>query len=122
MSWTGWDGEGVVSRVVSRIEPYDVYIFPWKAVNIRETMAHFRLLTFLPLLLSPPSATPTTSHIRTVTRKEIVPGVYGDVNVTLVDNVGSARISFPDNHRYTSTSLRTMIATLTEIADALDGQ
>jgi len=57
-----------------------------------------------------------TSHVRTVTRKEIVPGVYGNV---IVWNDGSGDVSVMNMR--TATELRAAIATLTEIADALEG-
>lgn len=52
--------------------------------------------------------------VRTVTRKEIVPGVYGNVYVedTMVVTCDSMR---------TPTELRAAAATLIEIADALEG-
>jgi len=57
-----------------------------------------------------------TSHVRTVTRKEIVPGVYGNV---IVWNDGSGDVSVMNMR--TATELRAAVATLTEIADALEG-
>ena len=50
------------------------------------------------------------------TRKEIVPGVYGNV---IVWNDGSGDVSVINMR--TATELRAVIATLTEIADALEG-
>jgi len=57
-----------------------------------------------------------TGPVRTVTRKEIVPGVYGNV---IVWNDGSGDVSVMNMR--TATELRAAIATLTEIADALEG-
>ena len=57
-----------------------------------------------------------TGPVRTVTRKEIVPGVYGDVVVG--DDHG---IFIPDT-MHTAAELRAAITTLTEIADALEDQ
>ena len=56
--------------------------------------------------------------VRTVTRKEIVPGTYGKVKVDLYDD-GSPllRLDFPKS----IAEIRAAIATLTEIADALEG-
>ena len=53
------------------------------------------------------------SPVRTVTRKEIVPGTYGKVRVT-----GGMYINV--NSMSTSIELRAAIATLTEIAEALE--
>lgn len=59
-----------------------------------------------------------TGPVRTVTRKEIVPGTYGKVKVDLYDD-GSPllRLDFPKS----IAEIRAAIATLTEIADALEG-
>lgn len=58
------------------------------------------------------------SPIRTVTRKEIVPGVYGKVEVSLYpDGSPCILVSFPK----TATELREAAHTLTQIAEALDG-
>ncbi len=51
-----------------------------------------------------------------VTRKEIVPGVYGNV---IVWNDGSGDVSVMNMR--TATELRAAVATLSEIADALEG-
>lgn len=53
------------------------------------------------------------SPVRTVTRKEIVPGTYGKVRVT-----GGMYIHV--NSMSTATELRAAIATLTKIAEALE--
>lgn len=55
-----------------------------------------------------------TGPVRTVTRKEIVPGVYGNVEVY---GVGDFYI-----RQSNATELRAAITTLTEIADALEQQ
>jgi len=57
-----------------------------------------------------------TSPLRTVTRKKIVPGVYGNV---IVWNDGSGDVSVMNMRN--ASELRAVIATLTEIADALEG-
>jgi hypothetical protein len=57
-----------------------------------------------------------TGHVRTVTRKEIVPGVYGNV---IVWNDGSGDVSVMNMR--TAPELRAAVATLSEIADALEG-
>ena len=57
-----------------------------------------------------------TGPVRTVTRKEIVPGVYGNV---IVWNDGSGDVSVMNMR--TATELRAAVATLSEIADALEG-
>lgn len=69
----------------------------------------------------------TPSPVRTVTRKEIVPGVYG--RVKLHDGgAWGAEIEFVGDYgwtgypRLTPAELRAAIATLTEIADAMDGE
>jgi hypothetical protein len=54
------------------------------------------------------------SPVRTVTRKEIVPGVYGDVEVY---ETGAVSVSF----MRTVEDLTAAIATLTEIRDAMAG-
>lgn len=62
----------------------------------------------------------TTGPVRTVTRKEIVIGQYGIVNVEADRPTGNPRIivsAVP-----TPAELRAAIATLTEIADALEEQ
>jgi len=51
--------------------------------------------------------------VRTVTRKEIVPGSYGKVRVT-------AGMYVHVNSMSTATDIRAAIATLTEIAEALE--
>jgi len=57
-----------------------------------------------------------TGSVRTVTRKEIVPGVYGNV---IVWNDGSGDVIVMNMR--TATELRAAIVTLTEIADAMEG-
>lgn len=70
--------------------------------------------------------TETTGPVRTVTRKEIVPGSYGGVEVTHVDyatEAHGANVCIRIDNGFGTDSLRDTIATLTEIADALeDGQ
>ncbi|UXN70941.1 hypothetical protein N8A98_07060 [Devosia neptuniae] len=67
--------------------------------------------------------------VRTVTRKEIVPGVYGDILVDRTANDGSlvllgfksASGIFPRvRSNFNSAELTAAIATLTTIRDALD--
>lgn len=52
--------------------------------------------------------------VRTVTRKEIVPGAYGEV---VVDDDGHVRVGYMRD----AATIRAAIATLTEIADAMEG-
>ena len=63
-----------------------------------------------------------TGPVRTVTRKEIVPGVYGRVRV--YDETcehGHVCMGLPPPYHWTATELRAAVATLSEIADALEG-
>lgn len=60
-----------------------------------------------------PSDQEPASPVRTVTRKEIVPGTYGKVRVT-----GGMYIHV--NSMSTATELRAAITTLTQIAEALE--
>lgn len=62
-----------------------------------------------------PASPEHVSPVRTVTRKEIVPGNYGKVRVT-------AGMYVHVNSMSTAAELRAAIATLTEIADALEEQ
>ena len=68
-----------------------------------------------------PSDDAPTGPVRTVTRttREIVPGVYGKVQIGEPCNIG---ISVFMNHVFTRDQLRAAIATLTEIAQALEEQ
>jgi len=61
-----------------------------------------------------------TGPVRTVTRKEIVPGVYGKIEVE--SRVGGVRIEMQEQFYCDQNvaELRAAIATLTEIADALE--
>lgn len=59
------------------------------------------------------------SPVRTVTRKEIVPGVYGKVGIGSYQ-VDAVEVSI--DGFLTTSELRSAIATLTEIADAMDEQ
>lgn len=64
-----------------------------------------------------------TGPVRTVTRKEIVPGSYGGVEVTHVDYATEARganVCIRIDNGFGPDSLRAAIATLAEIADALE--
>lgn len=64
-----------------------------------------------------------TGPVRTVTRKEIVPGEYGGVEVTHVDyatDAHGANVCIRIDNGFGPDSLRAAIATLTEIADALE--
>lgn len=61
--------------------------------------------------------------VRTVTRKEIVPGEFGNVVVHPCSVKGRAAVSLhvtPWQHGFTSAELTAAIATLTTIRDALD--
>ena len=63
-----------------------------------------------------------TGPVRTVTRKEIVPGVYGRVRV--YDETcehGHVCMGLPASYHWTAPELRAAVATLSEIADALEG-
>lgn len=75
-------------------------------------------------LIAPWPSEPT-GPVRTVTRttKEIVPGVYGKVQVHCCHGRG-VDLEFPSNDLvWDESDIRAAIATLTEIADALeDGQ
>lgn len=55
---------------------------------------------------------------KTVTTKEIVPGIYGEIEILKSAN-GLVEIRI-DNHLWTASDLREAIATLNEIADALE--
>ena len=64
-----------------------------------------------------------TGPVRTVTRKEIVPGVYDGVEITHVDTDGHGRavnVCIGMDNGFGPEGLRAAIATLTEIADALE--
>lgn len=60
-----------------------------------------------------------TGPVRTVTRKEIVPGVYGGLRVSMAH--GAVFLSMDDEAEHDASDIRHLIATLTEIADALEG-
>lgn len=59
---------------------------------------------------------PNPSPVRTVTRKEIVPGTYGIVNVAVAPGYAATWI---ENRFYSPAELRAAASTLIEIADAL---
>lgn len=66
-----------------------------------------------------PAASQPAGPVRTITRKEIVPGSYkGPVHIYEADN-DSVRLSVPGFH-YKLVDLKNIIETLTEIADALE--
>ena len=61
-----------------------------------------------------------TGPVRTVTRKEIIPGVYG--LVTVENRVGGCRLAFPRDNFFCAENadeLTEVIETLTQIRDAL---
>lgn len=59
--------------------------------------------------------------VRTVTRKEIVPGHYDVVQVLGVkDGLVQIRLNDDPDEFYSASEIRAAIATLTELADALD--
>lgn len=61
------------------------------------------------------------SPVRTVTRKEIVPGVYG--MVTVENRFGGCRLAFPCDNFFCAENayeLRAAAETLIQIADALE--
>ena len=67
--------------------------------------------------------TSPTGPVRTVTCKEIVPGVYG--LVTVENRVGGCRLALPRDNFFCADNvdeLRAAIATLTEIADAMEAR
>lgn len=57
--------------------------------------------------------------VREVTRKEIVPGVYGIIDVPPQDDIND-RVFIEGLGRVNAAELRAAAATLTEIADALE--
>lgn len=60
--------------------------------------------------------------VRTVTRKEIVPGVYGKVEVLCAYGRG-VDLAFPTNDTvWDAPEIRAAITTLSEIADAMEDQ
>lgn len=61
-----------------------------------------------------PASPQPAGPVRTITRKEIVPGTYGDV---FVDDDGTVKVGWMSD----AASIRAAIATLTEIADAMEG-
>lgn len=64
-----------------------------------------------------------TGPVRTVTRKELVYGKYGRVNLSpSITCVSDVCIELRDGSAFSASELRAAIATLTEIADALEGQ
>lgn len=69
--------------------------------------------------------TETTGPVRTVTRKEIVPGVYERLTVAPAEN-GNVAVKFNgalgSYSMLSASELRAAIATLTEIAEALEEQ
>jgi hypothetical protein len=60
----------------------------------------------------------TEGPVRTVTKKEIVPGVYGEVAV--VGPIGASRANVCVNGNLSAAQLRAAAATFLELADALD--
>lgn len=60
----------------------------------------------------------TEGPVRTVTKKEIVPGVYGAVVV--VGPIGASRANVCVNGNLSAAQLRAAAATFLELADALD--
>lgn len=71
-----------------------------------------------------PWTTEPTGPVRTVTRttREIVPGVYGMVKVTTCPSspLGVVGINLTSDGWWTAADIRAAIATLTEIAQALE--
>jgi len=75
---------------------------------------------------------PDEQPVRTVTRKEIVPGVYGKLSIhQLRGERGEVYLAFVDNITHkentihatvTSHEIRAAIATLQQIADAMENQ
>lgn len=61
----------------------------------------------------------STSPVRTVTRKEIMPGKYGRINLTSGGAAGMVTI-YTDGHVFSPTELRAAAATFIELADALE--
>lgn len=65
------------------------------------------------------------SPVRTVTRKEIVPGHFGLIEIEHGPNRVTAEgvsLWLPRNHRYSPAELRATASTLIEIADALGSE
>lgn len=62
-----------------------------------------------------------TGPVRTVTHKEIVPGVYGSLRVNIHPD-GSVFLSMDDEVEHDASDIRALIVTLSDIADALEDQ
>lgn len=60
----------------------------------------------------------TEGPVRTVAKKEIVPGLYGEVAV--VGSIGTSRANVCVNGNLSAAQLRAAAATFLELADALD--
>lgn len=66
------------------------------------------------------------SPVRTVTRREIVPGMYAgdlvEIDRNAVVSEDGVSLWLPRNHRWIATDLRAAAAIFTQLADALDEQ
>lgn len=63
----------------------------------------------------------TVGPIRTVTRREIVPGQYGHIEISDVNEEG-ASLWLPRNKRWTSGQLREAAHVLNQIAEVLEDE
>ena len=112
--WVHWtDHEAIVARLTAE---RDAALAGWDDQKQRHHECWVESVKTLYRALDAEAELAPTGPVRTVTRKEIVPGVYGNV---IVWNDGSGDVSVINMR--TATELRAVIATLTEIADALEG-
>lgn len=103
-------GERYVSQSINLIVDDDGEEFPWTVATFRIISRASKSTTPAPDVATPPSP------VRTVTRKEIVPGVYGFVRV---HDPGSKYVRINIDAAMSVADLTQAIETLTEIRDAL---
>ena len=127
--WVHWtDHEAIVARLTAE---RDAALAGWDDQKQRHHECWVESVKTLYRALDAEAELAPTGPVRTVTRKEIVPGVYGKVSIHQLrgDNgqVYLALLSCPADKvntahvQMTATELRAAVATLSEIADALEG-
>lgn len=110
--YCNWDIAIGATFVVGEIEPQEVSGYPCSIVFPENTDGGFWREDDLEVVSS-------SSPVRTVTRKEIVPGTYGRVRVMDEGAANMVTLWF-EGHCFSSSDLRSAAATFTQLADALE--
>lgn len=112
--------------VVHAVWDDDVRVL-WETNDSTTTMSAEELFVVTPVVAPATTSSTTTGAIRTVTRREIVPGVVkfdsgAQIRIKEVIDYGNAHVVLDNGYSFTPKALRAAAALFNELADVLDEQ